>query len=107
MVKVISGNLKIRDKIKIFSSGNEFVVDKIGVFTPKLEYLDSLEAGEVGFFTASIKSLDAAPIGDTILDIKDTNPLPLPGFEEIKPRVFSGFYPIDSKKLSRVKKSAR
>jgi len=105
LVKVISGNLKIRDKIKIFSSGNEFVVDKIGVFTPKLEYLDSLEAGEVGFFTASIKSLDAAPIGDTILDIKDTNPLPLPGFEEIKPRVFSGFYPIDSKNYQESKKA--
>ena len=104
MVKVISGNLKIRDKIKIFSSGNEFVVDKIGVFTPKLEYLDSLEAGEVGFFTASIKSLDAAPIGDTILDIKDTNPLPYLDLRRLNQECFQAFIQLTQKIIKSQKK---
>ncbi len=105
LIKVISGKLNIKDKIRIYSTKNEFIIDKIGVFTPKLQYLDNLSSGEVGFFTASIKSLDAAPIGDTVFDSKDNNPIALPGFEEIKPRVFSGFYPIDSKNYQESKKA--
>ena len=105
LVKIINGNLHLKDKIKVFSNKKEFVIDKVGIFTPQIHYLDNLSAGDVGFFTASIKTLDAAPIGDTIYDYKNNQITPLPGFQEIKPRVFSGFYPIDSKNYQDSKKA--
>lgn len=105
LVKVVSGKIYPKQKIKILSNGKEFLIDKVGNFTPKLTYLDELGAGDVGFIIASIKTLDAAPVGDTIVDSKAANPVPLPGFENIQPRVFSGFYPIDSKNYQESKKA--
>jgi GTP-binding protein LepA len=105
LVKVVSGKIYPKQKIKILSNGKEFLIDKVGNFTPKLTYLDELGAGDVGFIIASIKTLDAAPVGDTIVDSKAANPMPLPGFENIQPRVFSGFYPIDSKNYQESKKA--
>ena len=105
LVKVVSGKIYPKQKIKILSNGKEFLIDKVGNFTPKLTYLDELGPGDVGFIIASIKSLDAAPVGDTIVDSKAVNPEPLPGFENIQPRVFSGFYPIDSKNYQESKKA--
>ncbi len=105
LIKIIDGKLKLKDKIKILSNNKEFIIDKLGFFTPQISYLDELTAGDVGFMTASIKTLDAAPIGDTITDPKNSNPEPLPGFQEIQPRVFSGFYPIDSKNYQDSKKA--
>ena len=105
VVKVVSGKIYPKQKIKILSNGKEFLIDKVGNFTPKLTYLDELGAGDVGFIIASIKTLDAAPVGDTIVDSKAANPVPLPGFENIQPRVFSGFYPIDSKNYQESKKA--
>ena len=105
LVKVVSGKIYPKQKIKILSNGKEFLIDKVGNFTPKLTYLDELGAGDVGFIIASIKTLDAAPVGDTIVDSKAVNPVPLPGFENIQPRVFSGFYPIDSKNYQESKKA--
>ena len=105
LVKVVSGKIYPKQKIKILSNGKEFLIDKVGNFTPKLTYLDELGPGDVGFIIASIKTLDAAPVGDTIVDSKAVNPEPLPGFENIQPRVFSGFYPIDSKNYQESKKA--
>ena len=105
LVKVINGRIHPKQKIKILSNGKEFLIDKVGNFTPKLTYLDELSPGDVGFIIASIKTLDAAPVGDTIVDSKAINPEPLPGFENIQPRVFSGFYPIDSKNYQESKKA--
>ena len=105
LVKLISGKLKPKQKIKILSNKKQFIIDKVGVFTPKITYLNELLAGEVGFIIASIKSLDAAPIGDTIVDANVENPKPHPGFETIQPRVFSGFYPIDAKNYQESKKA--
>ena len=105
LVKVVSGKIYPKQKIKILSNGKEFLIDKVGNFTPKLTYLDELGSGDVGFIIASIKTLDAAPVGDTIVDSKAVNPVPLPGFENIQPRVFSGFYPIDSKNYQESKKA--
>ena len=105
LVKVVSGKIYPKQKIKILSNGKEFLIDKVGNFTPKLTYLDELGSGDVGFIIASIKTLDAAPVGDTIVDSKAINPEPLPGFENIQPRVFSGFYPIDSKNYQESKKA--
>ena len=105
LVKVISGSINPKQKIKILSNGKEFLIDKVGNFTPKLSYLDKLDSGDVGFIIASIKNLDAAPVGDTITDSKASNPKPLPGFQHIQPRVFSGFYPIDVKNYQESKKA--
>ena len=105
LVKVVSGKIYPKQKIKILSNGKEFLIDKVGNFTPKLTYSDELGQGDVGFIIASIKTLDAAPVGDTIVDYKAVNPEPLPGFENIQPRVFSGFYPIDSKNYQESKKA--
>ena len=105
LVKVVSGIIKPKQKIKILSNNREFLIDKVGNFTPKLTFLDELVPGDVGFIIASIKTLDAAPVGDTIVDSKAVNPQPLPGFEHIQPRVFSGFYPIDSKNYQESKKA--
>ena len=105
LVKVISGTILPKLKIKILSNSKEFVIDKVGIFTPKIEYLEQLESGDVGFIIASIKTLDAAPVGDTITDIKAVNPKALPGFQHIQPRVFSGFYPLDSKNYQESKKA--
>ena len=105
LVKVISGKINPKQKIKILSNKKEFIIDKVGIFTPKITYLNELCSGEVGFIIASIKTLDAAPVGDTIADAKAINPTPLPGFQHIQPRVFSGFYPIDSKNYQESKKA--
>ena len=105
LVKLISGKIKPKQKIKILSNKNQFIIDKVGVFTPKLTYLDELSSGEVGFIIASIKTLNAAPIGDTIVDVNADSPTPHPGFEPIQPRVFSGFFPIDSKNYQESKKA--
>ena len=105
LIKIIDGKLKPKDKIKILSNKKEFIIDKLGFFTPQISYLDELTAGDVGFMTASIKTLDAAPIGDTLSDSKNENVTALPGFQEIQPRVFSGFYPIDSKNYQDSKKA--
>ena len=105
LVKIVSGSLKPKQKIKILSNKKEFIIDKVGIFTPKITYLDKLDVGDVGFIIASIKNLNAAPVGDTIVDYKAEQPLALPGFEKIQPRVFSGFYPIDSKNYQDSKKA--
>ena len=105
LVKVISGKINPKQKIKILSNKKEFIIDKVGIFTPKITYLNELCSGEVGFIIASIKTLDAAPVGDTIADAKAIDPMPLPGFQHIQPRVFSGFYPIDSKNYQESKKA--
>ena len=105
LIKIIDGKLKLKNKIKILSNKKEFIIDKLGFFTPQISYLDELTAGDVGFMTASIKTLDAAPIGDTISDPKNEKIEPLPGFQDIQPRVFSGFYPVDSKNYQDSKKA--
>ena len=95
LVRVVNGQMRKRDKIKILSTGRTQQVDSVGVFAPKKTERDSLRAGEVGFMVASIKEIDGAPVGDTIT--RPDNPAPkLPGFKEMRPRVFAGLYPVDS-----------
>ena len=94
LVRVIDGEIKAKTKIKIFSNGNEHLVDEVGVFTPKRTKTESLKAGEVGFLIASIKNIDGAPVGDTITSAKDPVTEPLKGFKPVQPRVFAGLFPI-------------
>jgi GTP-binding protein LepA len=94
LVRVIDGEIKAKTKIKIFSNGNEHLVDEVGVFTPKREKTESLKAGEVGYLLASIKNIDGAPVGDTITSAKNPVMEPLEGFKPVQPRVFAGLFPI-------------
>jgi GTP-binding protein LepA len=96
LVRVIDGRLRLRQKIKLMQQGQMFEVEALGYQAPKATPCDELSAGEVGFLSANIKTVSDAKIGDTITDAEDPAAEPLPGFEEIKPMVFAGLYPVES-----------
>ena len=105
LIKVIDGEINLKDKIKILSNNREFIVDKLGTFNPEMKNTSCLKSGMVGFMIASIKTLDSAPVGDTITLSKFNNIEAFPGFKKIQPRVFSGFYPVDSNDYQESKKA--
>jgi len=94
LVKVQHGKLSVNDEIMMMATGNKFVVEELGTFTPKQEPKSNLQAGEVGYLIAGIKQLDQTKVGDTITHAKAPAENPLPGYKEVKPMVFSGLYPI-------------
>jgi GTP-binding protein LepA len=96
LVRVIDGRLRLRQKIKLWSNGQTFEVDGVGYQAPKATPTEELSAGEVGYLFANIKTVSDAKIGDTITDAENPAAEPLPGFEEIKPMVFAGLYPVES-----------
>jgi GTP-binding protein LepA len=96
LVRVMNGALKVGDKIRVMSTGRSHLVDRLGRRTPKSETCESLSAGEVGFVIAGIKEIDGAPVGDTITHESRPSPIALPGFKQIKPRVFAGLFPVNS-----------
>jgi GTP-binding protein LepA len=96
LVRVVNGTLRTGQKIRMMSTGRAHQVDRLGRFTPKSVVREQLSAGEVGFVIAGIREIDGAPVGDTItLDAKPCQ-APLPGFKQIKPRVFAGLFPVNS-----------
>jgi GTP-binding protein LepA len=96
LVRVVNGHVDVGARIVMHSTGRRYLVDRVGVFTPRATDRDSLSAGEVGYLIASIKEIDAAPVGDTIVDASTPDVPPLPGFKQIQPRVFAGLFPINS-----------
>jgi GTP-binding protein LepA len=96
LIRVFAGEIGVGDKIKIMSTNRTVDVDQVGIFTPKRERLERLCVGEVGFLVAGIKEIDGAPVGDTITSASAPATEPLPGFQQSKPNVFAGLYPIDS-----------
>jgi GTP-binding protein LepA len=96
LVRVMDGHLRVGQKIRLWSNNQVFEVDAVGYQSPKAIPCDELQAGEVGFLSANIKTVSDAKIGDTIIDHDDPATEPLPGFEEIKPMVFAGLYPVES-----------
>jgi GTP-binding protein LepA len=96
LVRIIDGQLRKNDKMKIMSNGVVHQVDKVGIFTPKATDTGVLSAGEVGFIIAGIKEIHGAPVGDTITLAKDPAAEALPGFKKIKPQVYAGMFPISS-----------
>ena len=96
LVRVMQGEIKPGSKILVMSTGRTHQVDKVGVFTPKRKELPALRSGEVGWITASIKDVHGAPVGDTLTLAGDPAPKPLPGFQEMQPRVFAGLFPVDA-----------
>ena len=97
LIRVIDGRVKKGDKIIFMSSQKEYEVSRVGVFTPLTSDLEELKAGEVGFIIAGIKELKDVKIGDTITDPKNPTNEPFPGFKVVKPVVFCGIYPVDTK----------
>lgn len=96
LIRVVNGSIRRKQKITIMSTGKSFLVDKVGVFTPKRLEKDYLNTGEVGFMVASIKDIFGAPVGDTITSTDNPADQPLAGFQKVQPRVFAGLYPVSS-----------
>ncbi len=96
LVRVMQGKITPRKKMTVMSTGRSYLVDKVGVFTPKRTDRDSLSAGQVGYIIASIKEIDSAKVGDTITMSENPSDEPLEGFKEVQPRVFAGMFPVSS-----------
>ncbi len=92
LARVVNGSIKKGDTIEIFSKKEKHIVDKVGVFKPKLTDLTELESGQVGFVCASIKEIRGAPVGDTIVKASSETPR-LEGFREINPQVYAALFP--------------
>ncbi len=96
LVRVVDGSIRVGQKIRLWSNGKSLEVEGLGYQTPKRIPCDELTAGEVGYMFANIKTVSDAQVGDTITDDDSPASEPLPGFQEIKPMVFAGLYPVES-----------
>ncbi|MCQ8104240.1 translation elongation factor 4 [Methylomonas sp. SURF-2] len=96
LIRIVNGSLRRKQKISVMSTGKSFLVEKLGVYTPKQLEKQQLNTGEVGFMVAGIKDIFGAPVGDTITATDNPAASALPGFEKVQPRVFAGLYPVSS-----------
>ena len=96
LFRIIEGTIKKGTKIRFFNTGREYLVETLGVNRPRPTPINTLSVGEVGFLTASIKTVADVQIGDTITEAARPVDTPFPGFQEIKPMVFAGLYPTDN-----------
>ena len=103
LVRIIDGKITKNMKIKMMSTNQDYVVEKVGVFTPKPKDINELNAGEIGFITTGIKALSETKVGDTICDAHNTLKEALPGFKPSKPVVFCGLFPVDSSEYQKLK----
>jgi GTP-binding protein LepA len=103
LVRIIDGELKRKDKIKMMATGTQHLCEQVGVFTPKSLPMPSLKAGEVGFIIAGIKELAAAKVGDTVTLADNPAKAALAGFKEVKPQVFAGLYPVESNQFEALR----
>ncbi len=102
-VRIVSGEVKKGDKIKLFHTPTNYEIKETGIFTPKMTKTNGLKTGDVGYIIANMKSSAEVKIGDTITHKEKPCPEPLPGFKEIRPMVFSGIYPIDTSDYEALK----
>ena len=105
LVRVVSGKITKKTKIKMMESDAIYDVVTLGYHTPFEEEVELLSEGEVGFITASIKSLESVKVGDTITDAEDPTITALPGYKPMKPMVYCGIYPIESNKYGNLKEA--
>ena len=96
LVRVVDGKLSRGQKIKFMATGAEYVVDKIGYFTPKMVNVDALHTGEIGFIITGMKTIHDCKVGDTITDARNVSAEMLPGFKPSVPVVFSSFFPVEA-----------
>jgi GTP-binding protein LepA len=105
LVRVIDGTLRKGAQVKFMAAGTTHLVDRVGCFRPKIEQLNELGPGEIGFITAQIKEVSETRVGDTITDAKRPAPDALPGFKEVQPVVFCGLFPIDANDFEKLRES--
>jgi len=107
LVRVIDGKIGKKTKMKVMSTKEEYLVDDVGIFTPKRTSKPFLSAGEVGYVISGIKDIDGAPVGDTLTDAARPNVEALPGFKPVQPRVFAGLFPISSESYEDLREALR
>ncbi|MBK9588758.1 MAG: elongation factor 4 [Sphingomonadales bacterium] len=105
LIRVVAGVLKKGQQIKFMATGTQHLVDRVGCMRPKIEQLEELAAGEIGFITAQIKEVAQTRVGDTITDAKRPAAEPLPGFKEVQPVVFCGLFPVDAADFEKLRES--
>jgi GTP-binding protein LepA len=105
LVRVIDGTLRKGAQVKFMQAGTTHLVDRVGCFRPKIEQLQELGPGEIGFITAQIKEVAETRVGDTITDAKRPAAAPLPGFKEVQPVVFCGLFPVDANDFEKLRDS--
>ena len=103
LFRVIDGTLRLNERVRLMNTGKEYEVLRLGVFSPEAMDIPELHAGEVGFLCGSIKELGDARVGDTITHAQNPAAEPVPGFKEVQPMVFCGFYPSESDKYEALK----
>ena len=103
LFRVIDGTIRTGMKIRFFNPGRDYQVETLGVNRPRPTPIDHLSVGEVGFLTASIKEVADVQIGDTITEAARPTREPFPGFQEIKPMVFAGLYPVDTNQYEELR----
>uniref|UniRef100_A0ACD5GWY7 EF-Tu/IF-2/RF-3 family GTPase n=1 Tax=Desertifilum tharense IPPAS B-1220 TaxID=1781255 RepID=A0ACD5GWY7_9CYAN len=105
--RVMDGNVKKGDRVRLMATGKEYEIDELGVLSPTQVPLDELHAGEVGYLAASIKAVADARVGDTITLAAQPASEPLPGYTEAKPMVFCGTVPHRRRSIWRLARSTR
>ena len=105
LVKVVDGEIKLGDKIKMLATGSTFEVVELGVHTPKEEKYKSLKSGEVGYIAASIKDIQSVSVGDTVTTLNNEASEPLAGYKKMKPMVFSGIFPTEANRYEELKEA--
>jgi len=105
LIRVIDGIIKKGQLVKFMATGTQHLVDRVGCFTPKIEQLEQLGAGEIGFITAQIKEVSQTAVGDTITDVKRPTATALPGFKTVQPVVFCGLFPTDAADFDKLRES--
>ncbi len=103
LMRVVDGVIKKGMRVRFMDTQKDYLVDALGVLTPKPIEIDQLSAGEVGFFTAAIKTVADVEIGDTVTEAARQTLTPFPGFKRIKPMVFAGLYPVESNKYEELR----
>lgn len=105
LIRVIDGEMKKGQKIRMMSSGATHLIDQVGVFNPKRQSVASLGPGEIGFFTAAIKEVADTRVGDTVTDDRQPCSTPLSGFKDAQPVVFCGLFPVDSSEFEDLREA--
>ena len=103
LFRVMDGTVRLGEQVRLMSTGKEYEVLRLGVFSPEATDVKELHAGEVGFLCGSIKSLGDARVGDTITHADRPADAPVPGFKEVQPMVFCGLYPSESDDYENLK----
>ena len=107
MIRIIDGKVRVGDKIRFMATTKEFEVVQLGVFTPFREECSELGLGEVGYLSASIKTIGHTKIGDTVTTAENPSQEPLAGYAEAKPMVFSGIFPVEGEQYEELKEALR